>query len=331
MSAAVSAPLAEVLRAGRGEFNSLFALARQRFRDLSGDDVFAFVRECIDPLAQAVSKLDPQRVADVVHAAYEIGVDLVGHKLAGQSLAERCVELAWREVAVANVRHVAAEPVRLLAALCNAVHQIRSTPGADHRRFVDTMRDLGPQCGDVATWLRLGQLAGWRAGLAHYRLSALDVAAQMPGTLVRGVLELPVKPAVGDALAGLRRDPWFDPAQRGLRLVRRYGAFRGFGGLFLAPPQVAAAGDDLLVRSGADCWLLFADRFGTTLHRAPREAWPHQPAPLPQALRVQGGGVSEGAATVDLGAAGAVTSVACTSTTVVCTSERSHALALLAR
>lgn len=331
MSAAVSAPLAEVLRASRGEFNSLFALARQRFRDLSGDDVFAFVRESIDPLAQAVAQFDAQRVADVVHAAYEIGVDLVGHKLAGQALTERAVEQAWREVAVTNARLVALEPVRLLAALCNAVHQIRGTPGADHRRWVTAMRDLGPQCQDVATWLRLGQLAGWRAGLAHYRLSALAVAAQVPETAVRAVLDLPASTAVADALAGLRRDPWFDPTQRGLRLIRRYGAFRGFGGQFLAPPRVAAHGDELLVLSGDICWHLYADRFGTTLHRAPRELWPAKSAALPQALRVQGGRVSEGPAQVDLSAVGAITSVACTPTTVVCTNERTHALALLAR
>lgn len=329
--ASVSAPLAAVLRAGRHEFNSAFALARQRFRDLDGNDVIAFARETIDPLARAVAAIDPSQVSDVVHAAYEIGIELVGHKLAGASVPVRAVEAAWERIALANVRHVITAPTRVLAAISNAVHQLRNTPGTDHAQWVEFLQCHGPECPDVDTLLRLGQLAGWRAGLAHYRAGALDVAEHLPHALVRAVLDLPADVAVPTALASLRRDPWFDPRgkERGLRLVCRYGAFRGFGGLFLTPPLVAAVGEDLLVASGDDCWLLYADRFGTTLHRAPRELFPERPAA--SVVQVRDGQVAEAGRSVDVSATGAITGCAVNSTTVVVATERTHALALLAR
>jgi len=46
------------------------------------------------------------------------------------------------------------------------------------------------------------------------------------------------------------------------------GSFRGFGGAFLAAPQVARVGEQLFVISGDDVWLLALDAFGCTLHRA---------------------------------------------------------------
>ena len=79
--------------------------------------------------------------------------------------------------------------------------------------------------------------------------------------------------AVVDALLA---DPWLDPAAaagpmpagRSLELVRRVGAFRGFGGLFMAPPMVSCPDGQLLVSDSGSHWLLFADRFGATFQRA---------------------------------------------------------------
>jgi hypothetical protein len=243
----------------------------------------------------------------------------------------RAVEAAWERIALANVRHVIAAPTRVLAAISNAVQQLRNTPGADHAQWVEFLQCYGPECQDVDTLLRLGQLAAWRVGLAHYRAGALDVAEHLSHALVRAVLDLPADLAVPSALAALRRDPWFDPLtkHRGLRLVGRYGAFRGFGGLFLTPPRVAVIGEDLLVASGDDCWLLYADRFGTTLHRAPRELFPEQSGN--SVVQVRDGQVTDAGRSVDVSATGPITSRAANSTTVVVATERTHALVLLAR
>jgi hypothetical protein len=57
-------------------------------------------------------------------------------------------------------------------------------------------------------------------------------------------------------------------APRRLQLVRRVGAFRGFGGLFMAPPMVICPSGQFVVSDGTGHWLLCADRFGATFHRS---------------------------------------------------------------
>jgi len=53
----------------------------------------------------------------------------------------------------------------------------------------------------------------------------------------------------------------------GLEVVARVGAFRGFGGEFMRPPSVVAAGGVLFARDGPDAWQVIADRFGQVLVR----------------------------------------------------------------
>ena len=53
-----------------------------------------------------------------------------------------------------------------------------------------------------------------------------------------------------------------------MRIVARAGAFRGFGGLFLAPPTVAVHDGDFVVTDGQGAWRLCADACGATFTRA---------------------------------------------------------------
>ena len=68
------------------------------------------------------------------------------------------------------------------------------------------------------------------------------------------------------------RNPWCDPADgqndTGLRVVAQAGAFRGFGGSVHRAAGGRGNRRTFPVRSGDDCWLLTADVFGATFHRA---------------------------------------------------------------
>jgi hypothetical protein len=129
----------------------------------------------------------------------------------------------------------------------------------------------------VPTLLEAGTVCAWRAGLAHLRTGALEVCGRLPPGLARAALGLS-SASDGDyleeLLQELRADPWVQPTSAGkpgtrsLRIVATVGAFRGFGGLFLRPPLVERAGDDLLVSDGDDHWVLAADVFGTTFRLA---------------------------------------------------------------
>ncbi|HEV7591119.1 MAG TPA: hypothetical protein VGO40_23615 [Longimicrobium sp.] len=333
MDAALAPSFASFLRAARPELNARFAEARRQRPDLDGEAFARFLREAADPLVRAVERVQPERAPEVARAAYELGLELVGQRLAGPAARDPWVNAGWREVAPAAAALVAAAPERVLGALGNALHRLAATPGARPAEWVTAMAALAPRCADGDAFLAAGQVAAWRAGMAHYRAGALAAADALPPELALAAVRAPGGgwPEVRRRLAA---DPWFDPsapAAAGLRVVARAGAFRGFGGLFAQPPVAVAAGEHFLVRSGGDCWLLTADAFGATFHRATAEEskGPH-PSSVPPGVTARGTTVSVDGAHLDLPELGEITGVAANGTTLALTSPLSHAVVLLA-
>jgi len=225
----------------------------------------------------------------------------------------------------------------VIAAVCNAAHHLSATPGTRPSAWIDAMACLAAECTDSATFSGVGQVAAWRAGMAHFRESALAVADKLPESLALAVLGAPPGrwSAIRDRLAA---DPWYDPAlpndnQGTPRVVARAGAFRGFGGLFTEPPTVAMADERLFVRAGAQCWLLTADAFGATFHRATPEEFERGRArsALPAGVAVRGTALIVHGRTVDLPDVFSQLGSACASrTTLALTSPHTHAIALVA-
>ncbi|HEU0300171.1 MAG TPA: hypothetical protein VFR37_11970 [Longimicrobium sp.] len=334
MDTALSPAFAAFLRNARGELNARFAEARQLRPDLDGDAFAAFLRGTVDPLVRAVDAAAPAYAADAARAGYELGLELVGQRLSGPAGREPGIEQGWREVGTAAAALVAAAPERVLAAIANALHQLAATPGARPAEWTAAMRTLAPRCADPDVLLTLGQVAAWRAGMAHLRAGALAAADALPPELALAA----VGAAGGDwaAVRGrLAGDPWFDPAApaeaRGVRVVARAGAFRGFGGLFVEPPAVAAAGGHFLVRSGDDCWLLTADAFGATFHRATaEERADRRPASIPLGVTAQGTTLAVDGARLELPELGEIGGVAANGHTLALTSPFAHAVVLVA-
>jgi hypothetical protein len=333
----ISDTLATVLRAGRGELNMRFAAARVRHPDLDAEAFAEFIRSAVDPLAVAVARTHPDRVTDVTLAAYDIALELVGRKLVGGAARTPYVGDAWRRLLPNVATLVAADPERVIAAVCNAVHHLSAAPGARPEAWIDAMTGLGSQCTDGGTFLGVGQVAAWRAGMAHFRESALAAADKLPESLALAAIGAPSGrwPVIRDRLVV---DPWYDPAlpnesQGTPRVVARAGAFRGFGGLFTEPPTVAMADERLFVRGGAECWVLTADAFGATFHRAtPEEFERARPqSGLPDGVSVRGTTVTVRGSTVNLPDVFQRLSSACaTHTTLALTSRCAHAILLVA-
>ena len=337
MSAAVSPTLGAVLRAERHQLNERFAAARVRHPDLDAEAFTGFIRGAVDPLVGAVSRTRFDRVTDVTLAAYDIALELVGQKLVGRSARTPHVGGAWRRILPEAASLVAAEPQRMIAAVCNASHHVSSTPGARPGAWIELMVRLAGQCSDTATFLTLGQVAAWRAGMAHFRETALAAADKLPEPIALAALETPGArwSQVRDRLT---RDPWFDPAAPNdtpamPRIVARAGAFRGFGGLFTEPPTVAMANGQLFVRGGGECWLLTADAFGATFHRAAEEEFERArtEAAVPEGVSVRGATALIRGTNVRLPSAfDEVTSACASRTTLALTSARTHAVLLVA-
>jgi hypothetical protein len=183
VSAAISPTLGAVLRAERHQLNERFAVARLRHPDLDAEAFAGFIRGAVDPLVGAVARTRFERVTDVTLAAYDIALELVGQKLVGRSARTPHVGGAWRRILPEVAPLVAADPQRMIGAVCNASHHVSSTPGARPGAWIDLMVRLAGQCSDTATFLTLGQVAAWRAGMAHFREGALAAADKLPASL----------------------------------------------------------------------------------------------------------------------------------------------------
>ncbi|MGC4075000.1 MAG: hypothetical protein QM760_21375 [Nibricoccus sp.] len=126
-----------------------------------------------------------------------------------------------------------------------------------------------------------------------------------------------------DMRAAFLSNPWYnfsDATPGSFRKAsghQRVGAFRGFGGLFVSPPTITTSGEHLLVSSDEDAWLLIADTFGATFHRA-------SPDEIANAVRAKPSPAA--AHSQSLPAGHTLTSRAQNKTTSAFTSAQSHSI-----
>jgi len=145
----------------------------------------------------------------------------------------------------------------------------------------------------------------------------------------------------GSSWVGVRErllaNPWFDPASEpktssNLHVVAQAGSFKGFGGPFIEPPLVVLSGEHLLARSDNECWLLTADVFGSTFHRATIKEFEAAKGGcrLPSNLQVSGSRVVFNGDRFEFPALGEFTSAAASATTLALTSRITHSIILAA-
>jgi hypothetical protein len=336
---AASPALAAALRAARPELNARFGHARRRMPGLEGDAFGAFVVGAIGPIVDAAAEVARDRAGEVAYAAYDVALELVGQRLAGAGARDPRVGAVWSRLLAGAPRQVLVDPPRVALAAANALVQLAGTPGARPEAWGDEMIRLASSAPALGAWLAAGQVLAWRAGLAHYRASALALLARLPVPLASALLGLPPAADPAAVLARLVADPWFDPARPalaagGVRVAARVGGFRGLGGLFVAPPRVCG-GPQLVVTSGDEGWVLCADACGASFHRASdgELAAAHAAdggVALPAGVALVGNTIEHPGGRIALPVRGAITSVARVGSTLAITGADTHAVVLLA-
>jgi hypothetical protein len=337
MTHVLSDAFANTLRDRRADLNQRFERARHQYPQLEGDDVLAFLRDCVDGVAIAVQRVEPTAVSSVVYAAYDAALALCGQKLVGTNGRFPIIEEGWKHVLTAAAPLVAREPARVIAAVSNALHALSVTPTARPAEWISSLAHLAQRCADTETFLRVGQVAAWRSGLAHLRTGALAIAESLPPDIATAAISGRDGGDWQTLRTRLSRDMWFDPGTTnepvpGPRVARETGAFRGLGGLFLLPPRIAAADGGWLVRSAEQHWYLTIDTFGATYHRATAEEWSaaNLEQGLPDGVTLTGSTLTQGPFTLSLPVAGPVTSVASSGLTLAVTSAHTHSLTFIA-
>lgn len=325
----ISVPLAEAFEARRSDFNARFRLAAQRYPQLDGQEVLRFIADALDPLVQAVHASRPEAVADVVSVAYDCSLQLAGQRLSLDSGRYAAVPRTWREVLPRAAALIAQQPARVIPALTNAAHQLVSSDSAEADRWIRTLASVAPQCASPDELLAAGQVIAWQCGLAHYREGVLVALRSLPVALACAVLSID-SGQYETVLRRLQDDRWFNPASRDqerLRVARRTGAFRGFGGSFLQPPLLKSSDNGWLVQSADDYWYLVADAFGATLHRSTVEEWRAQPEKNAEHVGTR---LVRDGKTLDFPGLGPITSSAASAGAIACTFAHSHEIVLVA-
>lgn len=317
--APVTGGFAEFLEANRGTLNhEVAAVARQS----AGFDAAAFaevLRTSVAPIVDAVEQLGTGFVVVVSETLFRVALDLCAQRrFAG------AVRDGWDRLLPAVAPQLTADPRRVVASVTNALDSLERAPGARPGQWIDLVLGVASHAPTVDDLLRGGQVAAWRSGMAAYRDDALGLAAALEPDLAAAALGLAASSppgSIGEVVARLRADPWFDPSAADAdgaapRPTIEVGAFRGFGGAFLRPPTIVAASDArVLVTDGAATWAVFADAFGSALVRTATGSTP--PA---------GTGPSTGPPPAELTAIAEISSWARAGTGLVATSGLRHAV-----
>lgn len=278
----IQGPFAGVLERHRPRFNAAFAGARRSLRGLDSASFSDHLIHRTAPLVERVaasSKTDTTDAVDAVSIAlYDLSLELFVKGILGGPDRYPTASRAWTDLFPAIAGFIATAPRRTPAAVVNALCNLSAEKGVDADRWLDAMTALARLCPDGETFLRAGQVAAWRWGMAHYREGALPLCHDLPTTVVAAILDLPEgsdAAYVKAVLAHLSADPWYDPAilpdrqHKTLARVGGVGGFRGFGGVFLNPPRAMTGPDGRIYLSDSEAtFVLHADRFGATLHRA---------------------------------------------------------------
>ncbi len=327
-----SAAFISVLAARRADYNAQFVAARRAAPELDEAAFKVFLTASVEPLVSAVAELDPLAVVEVADTAYSVGLELLSQRLVGPRARSTALDDGFQRLFPILARFIARAPAALLPRLCNALHQLATVPGVRVAEWCSRLARLAPSVESVEDLLGIGQILAWRSGLAHYRMSALSLTRRLPPWLVLDALDVPGADLQA-VIERLERDPWFVPSapELGFRLVGSVGSFRGFGGSFLAPPQVVRVGQQLFALSGQDAWLLALDAFGCTLHRSHPDDLAGASVDVERSgLTIEPTGVKGFGKSLSMRDAGRLSSVVGNQSTLLFTTSHSYAVTVVA-
>jgi hypothetical protein len=337
MEELIKGAFADILKANRASLNAKFADAQRLRPALLPETFSAVLRQYVAPIVAAAEAFKPETARQVTLTLYDLALDLLGQGFLEPNSRHPELTRGWSELLPNIPQQVCAAPRLVTGSLTNALYNLSQVPDARPQQWLAGMLALAPLAPDPHIYLQAGQIAAWRCGLAHYRAGALDLCRSIPPALVRAALQLPAdgNSDTADWVQRLAADPWLLPDRAGdrprsLRIVKRVGAFRGFGGLFLQPPMVYANGEHFLVTDGAARWLLLADAFGAVFQRLD-DLQPENTASVTVPFQIDQDGVVRCAGQQkQFDELAGFTSAACAAGTLAVTSYLSYAISLIA-
>jgi hypothetical protein len=267
----------EAIRNNREKLNTKFFYARHTYPQLDGAVFLEQLQTLVEPVAETVSRIAPEKVGEIVITFYDYLLDLMGKGLLGSESRYPALLKGWTQLFTGLPHLLAQDASQFAGSISNALYNLSINQGTRPTYWIDEMNRIGKTCNDVNQFLEVGKVVAWRSGMAHYREGALETCLGLEPKLARAALCIADSndTSIELTLFKLKNDPWLAPwsaskndnPQKQLKIASVVGAFRGFGGLFTSPPEVITSSGDFYVFDNENCWLLTADIFGATLHR----------------------------------------------------------------
>ncbi len=305
----ITGPAGDWLASRRDELNARFRTAKRRFSKLDAQAVLMLNAELLPPLAGN----SEEGVAELLSEIFDLILLHSGRGLL--SLGPSPMRVLLSETFPLLRTLLLQRPRALPSALSNAVENL----GVKGTEFARAMGAMAGQLQNAEQVCDAGALLAWRLGEARLREQALHTASQLPGSVALMALGLDGWPAATAplALGALIGDAWCNPRERirpqtlmeladaprekivamleklgdtaptASTLLSHWrpgvtcGEFAGFGGNFIAPPQLLYVGKmthrhRFWVRSGTENYRIDADIFGWVCKPDPTADYPIQ-------------------------------------------------------
>jgi hypothetical protein len=328
----ISRAFADVLAAGRSNFNRRVREAQRRHPAFRAELFQQFLEGRVDPLVGAVADVERARLPALVYAAFDIALELTGRALVGPAARSSLLDDVWRGLLPHFARQAAAQPQRVLGMLSNAAVYLGALPDVRCTQWMDEMAALAPAVISVEQLHIVGQITAWRAGAAHFRSGAIAAADALPEALALQAFAASGASSWAALRACIEPDPWWTGTDSHAAREREIGRFTGFGGLFPEPPDVRPGNGGFVVRSGDRYFLLIADAYGAVLQSANVDEFEQTASARERCdYTVSGNRLMVGSQSIALDLPEAGLSVCATDTTIAIASPYTHAVRLLAR
>jgi hypothetical protein len=267
----------EAIKNNREKLNTKFAYARHAYPQLDGKVFLEHLQTLVEPVADTVSRVAAGKVEELVIIFYDFLLDLMGKGLLGTESRYPALLKGWTHLFTGLPHLLVQDPALFAGSISNALYNLSTNQGTRPTYWIDEMIRIGKTCDDIKQFLEAGKIVAWRSGMAHYRDGALETCLTIDPALARTALcvaetnEVPLEVITFK----LKNDPWLAPwsaskaeaRDKQLKIASVVGAFRGYGGLFISPPEIIGSSGDFYVFDNENCWLMTADLFGATLHR----------------------------------------------------------------
>lgn len=275
---AISAACQRLLEEQRGALNARFQQSRALGVRVSPAVWLAHLQTGILPLVDAVHAVMPERAGLALRELYDVSLELrqCGAWNESADVASQGLQRLWQQVLPLVPRLIAHDPRGIAGSLSNAVLTLARLGKVEVRRWLERMERSASSTESGEQLLQVGLVAAWTAGLAEYRLPALQLAEKLPAELQRLLFDTGPETNAAELARILQRwstHPWYNWSattvdHSSIQLRQVCGSFRGFGGKFLYPPRVFIRDQQLLVTDRQTVWRLIGDVFGHTFKRS---------------------------------------------------------------